>query len=275
MVKVKFSLRSAGYCEAKQSHALRGTKKKDIKFYATYGHMEHPVHGHILFDTGYTRRFYELTERLPFSIYAKCTKVYISKEEEAKSVLTNAGINPKEVKYIIISHFHADHIGGLRDFPQATFISSELAFLDIKDRKGISALKRGFIPKLLPDDFEQRLRLISFSENYIEHQILGKMIDLFGDKSILLTELDGHAKGQVGALINTEELNQVFLISDAAWLTENYQKLHLPSPIVRLFFSSWTAFKTNLNNIHKYHKAHPEVIIIPCHCEKTFKKFRS
>ena len=92
MIKVKFNYQSAGYCKAKQSHALRGTSNRVIKFFATYAHIEHPIHGHILFDTGYTRRFYDTTENYPFKIYANITKVYINEEEEAISVLKKKGI---------------------------------------------------------------------------------------------------------------------------------------------------------------------------------------
>ena len=51
MNKIKFNLASAGYCEALKSHALRKEPNQIIKFYATYAHIEHPIHGHILFDT--------------------------------------------------------------------------------------------------------------------------------------------------------------------------------------------------------------------------------
>lgn len=270
MTTVKFKLASAGYCEANQSHALRNKSSRTIKFYATYAHLEHPTHGHILFDTGYSRRFYEHTRKLPFSIYAKITKVYIKEKEEAINTLKKKGIDPIDIKFIIISHFHADHIGGLRDFPNAKFICSKIAYKNIKHRRGYQALKRGFIPNLMPDNFESRTKFLSFDTIHQKLDNLGPFIDLFGDKSILIIQLDGHAKGQIGALVNAP--NKTLLISDAAWQRENYVNLHLPNPIVRLFFDSWKDYKKNLNKIHKYHKENPKTIIIPCHCEQTYKE---
>ena len=273
MTKVTFRLKSAGYCTAQESHAVRGGSRRDIKFHATYAHIEHPVHGHILFDTGYTRRFYELTQILPFKIYAKATKVYINEKEEAHQVLKSEGIDATDIKYIIVSHFHADHVGGLRDFPNAQFICAEEAYRDIEHRRGLSALTKGFIPGLLPDDFADRSRFLSFAKAQKENKHLGKTIDLFDDGSILICQLDGHAKGQIGAILNSEQ--PVFLVSDGAWLKQNYEQLHLPSPIVRLFFDSWSDYKDSLHKIHQYHKAHPDTLIIPCHCEETFIKYRS
>lgn len=259
---------SAGFCTAKKSHVLKGASKNNIKFFATFGLIEHPSEGYILFDTGYTDSFYSETKKFPFKLYAKATKVYIKKEEEAKEQLLSLNIKPSDIKYIIISHFHADHIGGLKDFPDAKFICSESAYNDIKNKTGISAVKKGFIPNLLPVDFENRVTLLNFSNSNIFDKYLGNQIDLFNDQSILLCELDGHAKGQIGALLNSEQ--KTFLIADAAWLKENYQNLHLPNAIVRIFFDSWKDFKNSLNRVHQYYKANPETLIIPCHCEQTF-----
>jgi len=272
MMKVKFELKSSGYCESKKNHALSGGAKKTIKFFATYAHIIHPIHGHILFDTGYTKRFYEGTQKLPFSIYAKVTKVYVEEKEETVTVLQQLGIAPDDIKYIIISHFHADHIGGLKDFPNAKFICSKAAWEDVRHRSGISALRRAFIPSLIPSDFHNRVQMVEISRSDIEVEHLGKVIDLFSDGSILLCQLEGHAKGQIGALIETEN-EQVFMVADAAWLRENYQDMRLPNPIVKLFFDSWDNFRDSLQRVHNFHLANPKTVIIPCHCEATFNEF--
>ncbi|HCX21823.1 MAG: MBL fold metallo-hydrolase [Flammeovirgaceae bacterium] len=271
MATVKFELRSAGYCTALKSHALRGTAARTIKFFATYSYLHHPTHGHILFDTGYTTRFYELTKSLPMSLYAKATKVFVKPENHASVALSKDGISPESIDKIIISHFHADHIGGLRDFPNATFICSQQAYDSIQNKTGFSALKQGFIPELLPDDFDHRVQLIHTESGKNQDIHLGPMFDLFGDGSIQLFQVEGHACGQIGALIKTEQ-KPVLLIADAAWLKENYLQMHLPSPIVRLFFHSWKNFKVSLKNVHNYHQANPDTLIIPCHCEATYRQ---
>ena len=62
---------------------------------------------------------------------------------------------------------------------------------------------------------------------------------------------------------------EVFLIADAAWVKENYIEMKLPSPIVKLFFSSWSDFKKSLERVHRYHNQHPSTSVIPCHCFST------
>lgn len=271
MTKIDFTLLTAGYCEAIHAHALKGAPHKTIRFYATLGLIKHPEHGYILFDTGYTRRFYEATKRYPLKVYAQITKVFIEEQEEVVNQLKQIGIVANEIKYIILSHFHADHIGGLRDFPEAQIIVQQKAFDDVKGKKGVSALRRGFVPPLMPIDFEERCLFYTLNDSENEDPILGKMYDVFKDGSILLCAMDGHAKGQIGALLKTHQ-GEVFLVADGAWLKPNYQELKLPPQIIRLFIDSWSDYVESAKRIHQYYKAHPETLIIPCHCEETLKE---
>ena len=259
-----------GYCTANKSEVLQGEKKENIRFYATIGILEHEKHGLILFDVGYHNNFFESTRRLPFSLYGKITPVFHSEHQTASNRLRSLGYEPDQVKFIIISHFHADHIAGVKDFPNARFICSKEAWDSIKYRRGFSALRRGFIPSLLPIDFERRLQLLVFNNN--EHikvnNILGPEYDLFTDGSLLLCQLPGHAAGQIGMRLQTED-GEVFFIADAAWVKKNYQEMHLPSPIVKLFFSSWKDFRVSLQKVNTYYNSKTNTQIIPCHCMET------
>ncbi len=272
MTKVSLEIKSAGYCTAGQHHALKGAKRETIRFYATYAVIHHPGEGYILFDTGYTSRFHKQTQSFPYSIYARATAVVVEKEEEAIRQLTAMGISASEVKYIIISHFHADHIGGLRDFPNAQFICSGVAYESIRNKSGWSAVRQGFLPGHLPDDFEQRLRLVDFEHGQPD-DILAPMVDVFSDGTLKLYSLEGHAAGQIGMLVNTAD-KPVFLIADAAWLKEHYETDALPHSVVRLFFDSWTNYKDTLVRLRRYHKANPEVEMVACHCRATYEALK-
>lgn len=268
---MKFELKTAGFCWAAQHHAIRGAKRKDIKFYATFGVIRHPKHGIILFDTGYATRFFDFTSKYPYKLYQHLTKVKIKKEEEVVEQLKADGIEPNDVKYIIISHFHADHIAGLMDFPNSTFICNRVSYEAIKGTSGMAAMKHGFVPAFLPDDFENRLQRVDIEKGTYKDKDLGKLVDLFGDGSILLCDLDGHAVGQIGAILNTDE-GLVFLISDACWVEEAYKDGKMPHFITRLLFNSWKNYTSNVTKISNYHKNNPETLIIPCHCEKTMRR---
>ena len=196
----------------------------------------------------------------------------MNKEEEVVSQLTLFGIEAEQVKYIIISHFHADHLGGLKDFPKATFICSRKAYESVKGKTGWSAVKRAFLPGHLPADFEQRLQLIDFI-GAARDPVLGTLVDVFNDQAIQLCLLEGHARGQMGALINTAD-RKFFLVADAAWLKEHYETEALPHGIVRLFFDSWKEYKASLKRLRTFHLANPDVEMVACHCRETFEKLK-
>ena len=268
-MNVDLKISKAGSCMAGGNHAERGAPRKNIQFNAMFALIEHSEKGYILFDTGYTQRFFEGAKKFPYQIYAGITKVNLKKEEEVVHQLKAKGIKADEVKYIIISHFHADHIGGLKDFPNAQFICTKVGYEDVRGKAGFSGLIRAFMPNLMPKDFEDRCRFVEVEKGTIIHPSLGKMVDVFGDGTIKMCALDGHALGMIGILVATPK-REVFLVSDAAWLKSNYEDLKLPHPIVKLFFYSWKDFKMNIQRIHTFYKNNPETLIVPSHCMETY-----
>jgi glyoxylase-like metal-dependent hydrolase (beta-lactamase superfamily II) len=268
MKKVKLHLNYAGYCYAKENDAIRGGRKQKIVFNALWGLIEHPEKGWILYDTGYTNRFFDATKRYPNKIYAKMTKVYIDPKDEVIAQLKENGISPSEIKHIIITHFHGDHVAGLRDFPDATFYTSKTALKQALRVPRAIAFSKGILKDLHPDDLEERTMLIEDVAKKTDDPILGTTYDLFGDDSLKIIPLPGHAAGQIGVLLETEKI-QYLLAADSVWLRRSYQELVLPNPIVRLFFHSWLDFKSSLKRVHDYHIANPETVIVPTHCAES------
>ena len=102
----------------------------------------------ILYVTGYTWRFLDATQRFPQRIYAELTKVSILPEEEA-----HQQVDPSQVKHLICSHIHADHVGGLRDFPGATCWASEECLAQFDRLPNWRSWARGVLKSLFPDDW--------------------------------------------------------------------------------------------------------------------------
>lgn len=268
MKAVKLYLGYAGYCEAKESHSIRGGANKGIKFQALFGLIQHPEQGWILYDTGYTKRFYECTKNYPNKIYANMTKVFVTEEDEIKNQLKYFGLKTSDIKHIIITHFHADHVAGLRDFSEATFYCSRAAFSQYNEISKFWAFSKAILKDLIPEDFEKRLKIIEDYGKLLNDEIFGQKYDLFGDDSLIIYHLPGHAAGQIGVELKTQK-QQYFLIADACWNRKSYKKMLLPPSIVRLFFDSWQDFKDSLQKVNLFHKKFPEITIVPTHCSAT------
>jgi len=272
---MKIKIIDTGYCQSFENVAIQGGAFKKIKYPSLVGILKHPTKGIILFDTGYSERFFEATKHFPCRFLSWMLPPTLLPDQSVKSQLEAMDIDAQDVNYIIISHFHADHTCGLKDFPNATFVYSTEALKHLTSlTTNIKATKEAILWDLIPKDLEQRSWLYQNDANVsnFKDEHLGLLYDLFGDGSILLNDLPGHLVGQIGAIITTNE-EKYFLIADACWLSKSYRENILPSPIARLIISDFKAFKNTLKKIHYYHKANPTVHIIPTHCEKTVQHY--
>jgi len=262
---IDYQLFEAGYCKHCERMTLKKGRMKQEKYPALCALIKHPQHGYILFDTGYSDRFFTLTEKFPFSLYRYLTPVKLNKS--LKDQLIEHHIAPEEIKYIVVSHFHADHIGGLIDFPNAQFICHPDAIEDIKDKKGFRALIQGFLPKLVPGDFYQRLILLD-KETPLESSLLPftKGFDLFNDGLLIAVSLPGHAKGQIGLYFKSSK--ETFLVADSCWHEETFKELIYPSGLTYLIHHDKTAYQQTIKNLHALHGHNKDIDIIPSHCKK-------
>lgn len=276
MTSVKVNFFSAGYCTHPEAVVIRGGKWSNTVFPAVFALILHPEHGAILYDTGYSERFFAETRNFPSRLYALTTPVYVKPEETAVVQLEKFGMAPESVKYIIVSHFHADHVGGLLDFPNAQFICFASAYNAVKNLRHIAAVKAGFLPGLVPNDFAQRAiyveeeKIISLPDNY---GTFNSGFDIFGDGSLVAVELPGHVTGQLGLFFTDIENQNYFLIADACWLSRAYQEFVQPHPIANLIFTSKRQYVDTLQRIHQLHKLNPDLKIIPTHCPELWKQW--
>lgn len=257
---MQFKFIKAGYCSNIERITLKGGSMKKVKFPAMSLFIKSDKFN-ILFDTGYSSSFEEETKKLPYSIYAKTTPHVVLENEFVKNNVNES------IDYIFISHFHADHIAGLRDFKNSKFICSRIEYEFLKDKKGISALVKGFIPKLLPDDFENRVVFIEdkkLIDNPIKNSVFTKVYDLFGDRKLLAVKLDGHSIGQYGLIINDKK--KMFLIADATCSTKAYKERIYPSSIMGLIHHNFKEYKKTIDKLNKFYKeVEEDVLIIPTH----------
>jgi len=268
MTEIKLHLNYAGYCLANAKHAVKGDINKLIKFKALYALIFHKKYGYILFDTGYTQRFFEATKKYPNKIYAIATKVKLLKSEEVKSQLEMNGISPDDIKHVIISHFHADHIGGLKDFAKANFYCTKKSYNQVKNISNFFAFSKGILLDLIPKDFEKKIKFIENIASKKDDKFLGTYYDFFGDNSIKVLNLPGHAVGQIGVILKTNK-KKYFLVSDACWDIRAITENKLPNKIVKLFFDSWDDYVSSVERIKKIKMNFPDLVLVPTHCSKT------
>jgi glyoxylase-like metal-dependent hydrolase (beta-lactamase superfamily II) len=267
--EIKLSFYASGYCEVHTRivNPINGIGK--TRFYAVWALMQIPDIGYVLFDTGYSEAFYTATQSFPNRFYRWATPVTINKRNTAKAILAEKGVDLKDIKYVIVSHFHADHIAGLIDFPNAKFICSESAYQQVRNLSGIKAVSKGIIHSLLPFDFNKRVLLI---EEIADNKNVNKYgiteFSFLGIRNLKLVILPGHAKGMLGFYLTSPEQN-VLYATDASWDYNCYRDNILPSKVVKLFFDSWSEYINTIAKLKNIEKSEGGPTIFFTHCTKT------
>lgn len=243
-----------GYCTHPACIAVRGEGWKPKKFPARAFLIE-TRKGHYLWDTGYSAHF-EMHAKGVYAPYRWITPVhYDDSVEDLRHQLFQFGVTPAMLRGILLSHFHADHIAGLPDFPSIPLWASREAVMGVAGLRGLRALAQGFIPTLLPSDFTDRVRLYDDEERASLPEALlpfkyGRQLD--DSDEVIIVALPGHAKGHVGAFVQTDA-GWVLLASDSSWSSEGYKNLVGPSEISFLLQDDRKAYYETLHRLHALH----------------------
>jgi N-acyl homoserine lactone hydrolase len=171
--------------------------------------IEHPE-GVIVVDTGETARACEPGWFPRWHPYFKlAVRVSVRLEEEVGPQLRERGIEPADVRKVVLTHMHTDHSGGLAQFPDSEILLSRVEHRLATGRLG---KLRGFLPHRLPEWFDPTR--FDFRP------------DPFGpfEESIALTEAGdvrivptpGHTLGHVSVVLDEGE-RVVFFAGDTSY----------------------------------------------------------
>src|SRR5687767_10160459 len=194
-MSVKLTLLKAGFCTNPEHIVIRRGYWKHIPFPAMFALIEHARFGVMLYDTGYSQRFFDETRRYPNKLYAQITPVHLKEDEVAICQLEARGIRAQDVERVFISHFHADHVAALGDFTHASYVHFPHAYEAVRNLRGIKALSKAYLAGLIPSDFEQRRSPIPMAQAINlppEYAPFTRGYDLLGDESVIAVELPGH-----------------------------------------------------------------------------------
>ncbi len=188
LTRIELHLLRVGRCRHPEWVTLRGGRLTAIDFPALAALLIHPTAGPILYDTGYAEHFRTATAPFPERLYRWLTPVHLPAEEALGAQLGRRGIALGDVRQVLISHFHADHVAGLRDLPGAGFLALSADVQAGLGHRGWQALRRGVLPALLPPDFTARLALaderpvVDLGPGWAPFEAA---YDLLGDQSLL------------------------------------------------------------------------------------------
>jgi len=129
--------------------------------------------------------------------------------------LAKIDVKPDQIKFVGISHFHADHTGQIASFPKATLL------IGAREWDAITSPTPPQGANVKP--FEGWIK----GENKVEPQLLDK--DVFGDGTVIMLRTPGHTPGHSSLLVKLAEMGPVIIAGDAAHFRENFDSDGVPA----------------------------------------------
>lgn len=233
---------------------LKGGAWRAVTLGVRYGVWVHPTQGPVLIDTGYGPEVTSGRRSPMLALYAALIRPRLAEQPEA--VLARLGFTAGDVRTIVITHFHADHVSGLKRFGKARFVAA--GWDRLKVQSAFQHLRHGIFPELLPADFEQRLTaMATLPEMTLP---FGTARDIFGDGSLLGLDLPGHALGHTGLV--WPDLKVIYA-ADAQWLTRAAMEDRAPRGPARLVYEDEAAMGESLARLRLARDLGYEIIF--CH----------
>lgn len=213
--------------------------------------LEHPEAGPVLVDTG-------LHEQVATDVGAalgRLGKIAFTIDMQPGWAIPHQlrarGVDPADVKTIIMTHLHYDHASGLSQFPGAT------VHVDAREHEAASSghLLDGFIPRLLQTP-GQRWQTFSHDED---------VHDVFGDGTVRLLRTPGHTPGHRSVAVRLASGGELLLTGDAAYSLETIERSLTP-------LLTWKddAFRASLARVRAWTRDHPGAPVIPGHDAPTW-----
>jgi glyoxylase-like metal-dependent hydrolase (beta-lactamase superfamily II) len=171
--------------------------------------IEHPE-GVIVIDTGETARTSDPDYFTWWHPYFKLgVKEFVEPEEEIGPQLRALGIPPESVRWVIMTHLHTDHAGGMHHFPESEIIVSRREY---ELASGIMGQVRGYLPQRWPKWFAPRL--IDFEPEPLGPFPTSLALTEAGDVTLVPTT--GHSGGHLSVIVQ-DQGTSLFFAGDASY----------------------------------------------------------
>jgi N-acyl homoserine lactone hydrolase len=157
--------------------------------------------GWLLWDTGIP----EQVAQLPDGISAAGGAMTWKRPKTMASQLAAIGVAASDVRFVAVSHTHADHVGNVDMFPAATVLiqGAEYDWAFAKPEK-------------------------PFSAEHKVHRLDGDL-DVFGDGAVRILATPGHTPGHQSLLVHLARTGWLVLSGDAAHFEDNWINRRVPS----------------------------------------------
>lgn len=250
-----FFLRVDGRLAWRRAFGFGVPRSEWLPFPITCFLVEHPSAGAILIDTGFHGSIAANPSANLGRLNARFFRtVEMEPDRTAAAQLRARGMQPADVKVVVMTHLHSDHASAISDFPDATFVVSAAEWAAASDGGPL----HGYVKRQFDHGFDWRL-LDFEGSGASSFSGFARSFDLFGDGSVRTVYTPGHTLGHMSVVLNTAR-GEVLIAADAVFLRRTLDETHLPHRV-----ADEHLFRRSLREIRQYVTETPDALIVPGH----------
>jgi N-acyl homoserine lactone hydrolase len=249
-----------------------GKTFSNFSFGSTAGSIlvRHPA-GDLLIDTGNSSHFNDEIRGYPFGTWFKLRFLagQLTPKIPLPELLRRVKEDPAKLRWVILSHAHLDHAGGLMDLPRVPVLLSqeELQFANDPNVQAKGFAIAAHVSKF-PVPGKPSLRF-----DPQPYESFDESADLYKDGSVVVVPLRGHTPGSVGIFVNLSPNRRLFYVGDAVDDERGFQERVGKSLILRDSDNDEALADQIVARLRDLHGKLPELAIIPAHGRSAYKKF--
>ena len=161
--------------------------------------IEHPE-GLIVVDTGETARALQpgyFPRWHPY--FRSCMRLDVTPDDEIGPAIQRLGFSPRDVRWVVLTHMHTDHAGGLAHFPDSEVVVTHEEWEHATGRAG---RRRGYPNKRWPD--------------WLKPTLVSAPDSLTAAGDVRLVPTPGHTPGHMSVTVEADDAF-VIIAGDASY----------------------------------------------------------
>ncbi len=213
--------------------------------------VRHPK-GDLLIDTGLGRGIATQMKEFPLLFRLGTDMVRF---QTAADQLDAAGYDRGQLRYILLTHAHWDHVSGVPDFPGVPVLVTAAEHQYIEEGGWATADAKG-----MNADFRE------YAFDSGPYLGFPRSRDLYGDGSIVIVPAPGHTPGSVAVFVTLPGGARYAFVGDLVWQLEGLiDREERPWFEARILGENPALLRQSLLRMSAIMSRYPQVIVVPSH----------
>jgi glyoxylase-like metal-dependent hydrolase (beta-lactamase superfamily II) len=226
--------------------------------------IHHPSAGAILVDTGLHPSVATDGEENFGRLASRFGNPSLETGADVPAQLRARNLDPGELPVVVMTHMHIDHTSAISEFPNSTFIVSEVEWeaATVGPKPLLNGYRRAHF------DYAFDYRTVDFDRGGIDsYSSFARCFDLFGDGSVRLAYTPGHSAGHMSVIAHLAERDFV-IGGDAVYMQA---QLDGDAPLAPRPFDAHN-YRRSIQELKLFRREYPNAIVTPGHDPSFFEK---